>query len=780
MKTWKRLYKVFLLLVIAALACVSPISGDTNPSVASPLPNPSDLANQDDNSAQDLIPQTPLPPEGETGEEVLNLVWSLRMGNLSNIGVMENGVIKGLLWELFDPYQLVIISPQGQIEGSIDLLSANGYATYERDDFYTDHLRGCRGAGREGKTGYPEYMFHVFDDGSIFCGSRGGPLFSFINDNGSVTVRPPFPEKIDVHSNTWNYSQSTNLLYSGGDNYVDIYKTSGELVTNISFFNLDYGQFLFPGEFVLIRDNVLFVYSSIGDLIYQGPIPNTYQDYDWRMIGVPMPNGQVFLIHETYDVLGNKLSDVVIRVGTDGTLHQWSEIQLLNFENEDFYFEDFYRLTYVAALRRIIYLGKQNIMVLDYDLQILRRYPYPEGTSSRNSFVGRDGAFYSWDGYNSEDPLEKYEFLNPPPPLDIVTANNEQESQNSDAGYILANLEFEERYLSAVFSPVGSLLAISCGAEESDFGVKIYDSETLGLIQHLTSTSAWAPTFSPDGNKFAASMNSGEIVIWDAKTWQPVNSLTGHLGPARKLLFIQNGRFLISASSSEDDKEILIWDTETGQQIHSLGNHEKGVSTIAASSDGKYLASASFPYIYLWDLEKFQPVHSWDQTVNGNGATIVDMFFTPNGEILVTNSLNLRFWNVHSGDLLIDGGPTTIALMGPFTSPDGKFVVGSDPSGSLIIWNMNNDLRSISLNAHPGNMVRISGMAFSPDGMIFASSDENGIINFWNTETWEILHTIQAHPENAWLMFSPDGSVLASWDQDGSFVLWDISKIDIK
>ena len=64
--------------------------------------------------------------------------------------------------------------------------------------------------------------------------------------------------------------------------------------------------------------------------------------------------------------------------------------------------------------------------------------------------------------------------------------------------------------------------------------------------------------FSPDGNKIAAGYYSGEIIIWDARTYNPISVYKGE-NDYRSLDFSPDGKYIAYGARHED---VTLFDIE--------------------------------------------------------------------------------------------------------------------------------------------------------------------------------------------------------------------------
>ena len=76
--------------------------------------------------------------------------------------------------------------------------------------------------------------------------------------------------------------------------------------------------------------------------------------------------------------------------------------------------------------------------------------------------------------------------------------------------------------------------------------------------------------YAPDGATFASGGEDGTVRIWDTRTGQQQQQLTGHIGTVWLLAYSPDGATLASCGG---DGTVRIWDTRTGQQTAWLTGH---------------------------------------------------------------------------------------------------------------------------------------------------------------------------------------------------------------
>ena len=164
-----------------------------------------------------------------------------------------------------------------------------------------------------------------------------------------------------------------------------------------------------------------------------------------------------------------------------------------------------------------------------------------------------------------------------------------------------------ENVLDLAFKADGGTLASSM----TDGTVRIWDTAAEQLSIALTvfreqdrrrvGYGGVGVAFSPDGRTLATT-GAGDLKIrlWDAITWEPLRSLTGHRSGTSPVAFSPDGAILATGAV---DSEIRLWDAVTGYPLRVLIGHTRELSSVAFSADGNTLASGSADHtIRLWDV----------------------------------------------------------------------------------------------------------------------------------------------------------------------------------
>jgi len=141
--------------------------------------------------------------------------------------------------------------------------------------------------------------------------------------------------------------------------------------------------------------------------------------------------------------------------------------------------------------------------------------------------------------------------------------------------------------------------------------------------------------------------------------------------------------------------------------------------------------------------------------------------FLPDGKSLIAGGRELRRWDIATGKVLRDYGPTAFA---PFAlSGDGKYLASRDYVRQADDGKVLYELK--------GREGILDVFAFSPKSELLAAGSREGMIFLWNVAGGKLVRKFQAHQSDVYcLAFSPDGKWLASGaGRTGQVRLWNVA-----
>ncbi|CAE7051466.1 unnamed protein product [Rhizoctonia solani] len=159
----------------------------------------------------------------------------------------------------------------------------------------------------------------------------------------------------------------------------------------------------------------------------------------------------------------------------------------------------------------------------------------------------------------------------------------------------------------------------------------------------------YAIAFSPGGEFFASSSESGEVILWDASSGERLlEPLTGHSGQVRIVTFSPDGSVFASGSG---DTTVRLWSSDTGLMVGDpLRGHTGEVFSVAFSCAGRQLVSGSADMtVRMWDVATGMS----KAVYRGHTDLVLSVSLSPDATQIVTGSadMTIRLSNIP--------GPTT-------------------------------------------------------------------------------------------------------------------------
>ena len=250
-----------------------------------------------------------------------------------------------------------------------------------------------------------------------------------------------------------------------------------------------------------------------------------------------------------------------------------------------------------------------------------------------------------------------------------------------------------------------------------DQGVRVWRVEDGKQAARMEAKDVRCLTVSKDGRWIAAGTTSGDVVVWDTKTYEQVFKHWGDGQNIKGVDFSPDSSRLVSASNNYTAS---IWDVTTRKRIQAL-DHKSLVRVAKFSPQGDRIATATPDSIRVWDskdgcllVDIKVPVTPWYNT--GLLWSNNHLFAISNGKIKQIDSSTgsaVSEWSVPESD-----GYSCIALL-----KKGKFISHS-AKRTVAFW----DTSSHAKLGYIQHLQDIRSIALSPDDDFIAITGQHGNI----------------------------------------------------
>lgn len=392
----------------------------------------------------------------------------------------------------------------------------------------------------------------------------------------------------------------------------------------------------------------------------------------------------------------------------------------------------------------------------------------------------------------------------------MVTTSNDRQARiwEQEFGDKILNLNHPQKVYRAVFSPDEEYLATAC----ADGKIRIWATATgkpLKIFEHDRGHAMCLAYLRSD--ILVSGGEDGKIYIWDIENIALIEILE-HPDVIRSL-DAKNGLIV----SGCFDHNIYIWNQQ-GVLITKLEGHHDAILCVRFSPDGKTVASASRDgNIGLWSLDDYQPI--WLQD---HDDWVRSICFSPDGKFLASggDDQTIRIWDVENrsckkvlrgysngiltfserGGLIVTGSADNQTRLWLCTSdkqiepkgklgnsytngtalaisPDGEWIAANTQSGTIQIWNRQDNSIVFQLNGHNHF---VTSMAFDPLGEKVVSVDNRGYLRLWSTENTQCLWVasfedtwvwdVQHHPLESLIFTGSDDGKIRVWNHQGECI----------
>lgn len=312
----------------------------------------------------------------------------------------------------------------------------------------------------------------------------------------------------------------------------------------------------------------------------------------------------------------------------------------------------------------------------------------------------------------------------------------------------------------------GSMLAFACGDQPIILsGSASPASLSGGKIDDVTCLA-----FDPLDRFVATSGRSGEISLWEMRTWRKVRTWPAENNRLRQLEFTPDGSSLVALGNVD----AVVWDPDSGAERTRITMGAAPMQ-MAISPDSQFLAAPTYvrggasPYaIRLWKISDGS-VH---QTIaHKSAANRGQLAFAGSNDTLVMGGgKGMTVWDLANSKLTSDLGNKTLHDVPLAVHPDGKRVAMQPWYGPIDIWDIAAQKNVLSVRVHGGKAL-VNSIAIHPAGKWAASAADDGAVCLWEVDTGAVVKSWQLGPPKGIIFqvaFSPDGRYLATVNGNGT------------
>lgn len=324
---------------------------------------------------------------------------------------------------------------------------------------------------------------------------------------------------------------------------------------------------------------------------------------------------------------------------------------------------------------------------------------------------------------------------------------------------------------------------LSTGIESGK--VYVWELTTKKVLAELEG--GGSPALSPDGKLLVYLNPDGKLEVWDIPSQQSVVILGSYSHYSLRPVFSPDGQFVAAVQSLgwrlRYEDSIRIWNVRTGEIVNALSGPDNDITDMSFSADGKFMVGAAGGSAWIWDLHpgmspaelKLYPVELKDN-LNIYTKQVTAAALSPDNRILVvgTSEHTLQLYDRKTLAVLRELVGHSASVRQLHFSPDGQLLISIDQDGNLLLWNVSSGAQLAGLNDHSG---RIDGLLYQLDG---------DLVTWGEGTTWaldpsdaQVLHTTHIESTGSILAASPAGDLLAVYEpfnvslldaQSGAFI----------
>lgn len=213
-----------------------------------------------------------------------------------------------------------------------------------------------------------------------------------------------------------------------------------------------------------------------------------------------------------------------------------------------------------------------------------------------------------------------------------------------------------------------------------------YTAESRGAKRGDPTSAVRFLTFSPDGKSLVSVDEHSYIRFWNPHAGgRPVKTLAKQKGVVHSVGFSPDGRKLVTGGFGDTVK---IWDVKTGNVLQSLSGSNAEGASVGFSADGKYVVSGSYDKtIRIWESGSGKLVSALED----HTGRITSIAVHPAKAFFVTAATDgkINFWSLDDKKLIFSLAAFADREWVAFT-PEGFYKASSKAADKYLAWRVGN------------------------------------------------------------------------------------------
>ena len=302
-----------------------------------------------------------------------------------------------------------------------------------------------------------------------------------------------------------------------------------------------------------------------------------------------------------------------------------------------------------------------------------------------------------------------------------------------DTGEHIANLTGHNTPVhSLLFSPCGQYLAgANLGATVQAWNIQ---NESLEMMPTTYEGNRVRLVYTPDGTLQVADLHENKVVIWDAPQQKKLGSfdISGITGDSARF---SNDGTQFAVSNTQGD--IQVWKEGTPSTVASFSGYKSAAYSVVFIQEGRTLVSSHWGRRskVFWNVTSRKTQRTLPP-LDERTALRENTALSPCEELLAaqTSGGNIKIWNIASETLVAELTEHENLGSALAFSPTGEYLVSGGWANEVDVWDVALGEKRHSLIGHTSSVIAV---AFHPDGKRLITSSRDGTARLWNVETGE-------------------------------------------